>query len=394
MEEHMDSTGKQVEERAGKEAFARIKVIGVGGGGSNAVNRMMDEGIKGVEFISVNTDAQALMLSKAPTKVRLGDKLTRGLGAGGNPEIGRKAAEESADELYNVLRGADMVFVTAGMGGGTGTGAAPVVAQIAKESNALTIGVVTRPFTFEGMRRLQSAEDGITKLKEHADTLIAIPNDRLLQVADKRASLQDAFRLADDVLHQGIQGISELITIPGLINLDFADVRAIMSEGGAALMAVGNGTGDERAKKAAEDAISSKLLDITIDGARGVLFNVTGGPNMTLFEVNQAAAIIRETSHPDVNMIFGAVIDPNMGDDIRITVIATGFERSSMPRRALERQPRATENRRSEPITYNMRPSESVSVHADPQSGEAKSASLPPMNKDDLDIPTFLRNRR
>lgn len=385
----MDSTNKQ-EER--KEAFARIKVIGVGGGGSNAVNRMMDEGIKGVEFIAVNTDAQALELSKAPTKVRLGDKLTRGLGAGGNPEIGRKAAEESADELYNVLRGSDMVFVTAGMGGGTGTGAAPVVAQIAKESNALTIGVVTRPFTFEGMRRLQSAEDGISKLKEHADTLIAIPNDRLLQVADKRASLQDAFRLADDVLHQGIQGISELITIPGLINLDFADVRAIMSEGGAALMAVGNGTGDERARKAAEDAISSKLLDITIDGARGVLFNVTGGPNMTLFEVNQAAAIIRETSHPDVNMIFGAVIDPNMGDDIRITVIATGFERSSMPRRALERQPRM-ETRRAEPATFN-RPSEPVSVHANLATNEPKSAPLPSVNKDDLDIPTFLRNRR
>ncbi|MBN2117885.1 MAG: cell division protein FtsZ [Anaerolineales bacterium] len=387
----MDSTSKQ-EER--KEAFARIKVIGVGGGGSNAVNRMMDEGIQGVEFIAVNTDAQALMLSKAPTRVRLGDKLTRGLGAGGDPEVGRKAAEESADELYNVLKGSDMVFVTAGMGGGTGTGAAPVVAQIAKESHALTIGVVTRPFTFEGMRRLQSAEQGIGKLKEHADTLIAIPNDRLLQVADKRASLQDAFRLADDVLHQGIQGISELITIPGLINLDFADVRAIMSEGGAALMAVGIGTGDERAKKAAEDAISSKLLDITIDGARGVLFNVTGGPNMTLFEVNQAAAIIRETSHPDVNMIFGAVIDPNMGDDIRITVIATGFERSSMPRRALERQPRsASENRRSEPIAY-MRPSESVSVHANPATNEPKSTPLSSVNKDDLDIPTFLRNRR
>ena len=387
----MDSTSKQ-EER--KEAFARIKVIGVGGGGSNAVNRMMDEGIQGVEFIAVNTDAQALMLSKAPMRVRLGDKLTRGLGAGGDPEVGRKAAEESADELYNVLKGSDMVFVTAGMGGGTGTGAAPVVAQIAKESHALTIGVVTRPFTFEGMRRLQSAEQGIGKLKEHADTLIAIPNDRLLQVADKRASLQDAFRLADDVLHQGIQGISELITIPGLINLDFADVRAIMSEGGAALMAVGNGTGDERAKKAAEDAISSKLLDITIDGARGVLFNVTGGPNMTLFEVNQAAAIIRETSHPDVNMIFGAVIDPNMDDDIRITVIATGFERSSMPRRALERQPRsASENRRSEPIAY-MRPSESVSVHANPATNEPKSTPLPSVNKDDLDIPTFLRNRR
>ena len=387
----MDSTKKQAEEK-GPEAFARIKVIGVGGGGTNAVNRMIDEGIQGVEFIAVNTDAQALMLAKAPMRVRLGDKLTRGLGAGGDPEIGRKAAEESADELYNVLKGSDMCFVTAGMGGGTGTGAAPVVAQIAKESGALTIGVVTRPFTFEGMRRLQSADIGIGKLKEHADTLIAIPNDRLLQVADKRASLQDAFRLADDVLHQGIQGISELITIPGLINLDFADVRAIMSEGGAALMAVGNGSGDEKAKKAAEAAISSALLDITIDGARGVLFNVTGGPNMTLFEVNQAAAIIRETAHPDVNMIFGAVIDQNMGDEIRITVIATGFERSSMPRRALERNPR--ENKRSNDSGHYMRSSESVSVHADIPSSEMKSTSMPAVSKDDLDIPTFLRNRR
>jgi cell division protein FtsZ len=397
MEVDMDSTKKQhppqdSSEQPGKQPFARIKVIGVGGGGSNAVNRMIETGIQGVEFIAVNTDAQALMLAKANTHVRLGEKITRGLGAGGDPEIGRKAAEESADELYNVLKGSDMVFVTAGMGGGTGTGAAPVVSQIAKESGALTIGVVTRPFTFEGMRRMQSAETGIGKLKEHADTLIAIPNDRLLQIADKRASLQDAFRLADDVLHQGIQGISELITIPGLINLDFADVRAIMSEGGAALMAVGTGSGDEKAKKAAETAISSQLLDITIDGARGVLFNVTGGPNMTLFEVNQAAAIIRETTHPDVNMIFGAVIDPNMGDDIRITVIATGFERTSLPRRALERQPR-NESRRTDSGLY-MRPSESVSVHADTQPGEAKSASLPPVSNDDLDIPTFLRNRR
>jgi cell division protein FtsZ len=393
MEVDMDSTKKQHSpENADKQPFARIKVIGVGGGGSNAVNRMLEEGIKGVEFIAVNTDAQALMLAKADTRLRLGEKITRGLGAGGDPEVGRKAAEESADELYNVLKGSDMVFVTAGMGGGTGTGAAPIVAQIAKESGALTIGVVTRPFTFEGMRRLQSAETGIGKLKEHADTLIAIPNDRLLQIADKRASLQDAFRLADEVLHQGIQGISELITIPGLINLDFADVRAIMSEGGAALMAVGTGTGDDRAKKAAETAISSQLLDITIDGARGVLFNVTGGPNMTLFEVNQAAAIIRETTHPDVNMIFGAVIDPNMGDDIRITVIATGFERTSLPRRALERQPRA-ETRRTDPAVY-MRPSESVSVPAEPQPGEAKPSSLPSVSNDDLDIPTFLRNRR
>ena len=379
------------------ESYARIKVIGVGGGGSNAVNRMMDEGIQGVEFISVNTDAQALMLSKASVRVRLGDKLTRGLGAGGDPEVGRKAAEETADELYNVLKGSDMVFVTAGMGGGTGTGAAPIVSQIAKESGALTIGVVTRPFTFEGMRRQQSAEQGITKLKEHADTLIVIPNDRLLQLADKRASLQDSFRMADEVLHQGIQGISELITTPGLINLDFADVRTIMGEGGAALMAVGKGEGDERSRKAAEQAISSQLLDITIDGARGVLFNITGGPNLTLFEVNQAAAIIRETSHPDVNLIFGAVIDPNMGDEVRITVIATGFERGGLPRRILERP---TTTRRTEPSSQPMhyiRPMENVSVSAvkEPRSDEANQFASPTAYaSDDLDIPTFLRKNR
>ena len=386
------------------ESFARIKVIGVGGGGSNAVNRMMDEGIQGVEFITVNTDAQALMLSKSPQRVRLGEKLTRGLGAGGDPEIGRKAAEETSDELYETLKGSDMVFVTAGMGGGTGTGAAPIVAQIAKESGALTIGVVTRPFTFEGMRRMASAEQGINKLKEHADTLIVIPNDRLLQLADKRASLQDAFRLADDVLHQGIQGISELSTTPGLINLDFADVRTIMGEGGAALMAVGKASGDERARKAAEQAISSQLLDITIDGARGVLFNVTGGPNLTLFEVNQAAAIIRETAHPDVNMIFGAVIDPNMGDEIRVTVIATGFERGGLPRRVM--MPTSTSStRRSEPsmpLGYSVRPAETVSVAAALESkreetGKPATPSTPPAaayGSDDLDVPTFLRNRR
>jgi cell division protein FtsZ len=334
--------------------------------------------------------------------VRLGDKLTRGLGAGGDPEVGRKAAEESSDELYNVLKGADMVFVTAGMGGGTGTGAAPVVAQVAKECGALTIGVVTRPFTFEGGKRSQSGEIGVTKMREHAHTLISIPNDRLLQLADKKSSLQDAFRMADEVLHQGIQGISELITIPGLINLDFADVRAIMSEGGAALMAVGRGTGDDRAKIAAEQAISSQLLDITIDGARGVLFNVTGGPNMTLFEVNQAAAIIRETAHPDVNMIFGAVIDPDMGDEIRCTVIATGFERTGVPRRALERSGRTNDKSMSHSATvpssntpFSTRQSESVSVNADYKpSSESKPASQPSINSDDLDVPTFLRNRR
>src|SRR3972149_2922789 len=389
-EEQMDTNKRN----PNSETFARIKVIGVGGAGQNAVNRMMEEGIQGVEFIATNTDAQALTLSRAPVRVRLGDKLTRGLGAGGDPEVGRKAAEESSDELYNVLKGADMVFFTAGMGGGTGTGAAPVVSQVAKECGALTIGVVTRPFTFEGGRRTQSSEAGINKLKEHAHTLIAIPNDRLLQIADKRASLQDAFRLADDVLHQGIQGISELITILGLINLDFAAVRAIMSAGGAALMAVGTGSGDDKAKKAAESAISSQLLDITIDGARGVLFNVTGGPNMTLFEVNQAAAIIRETTHPDVNMIFGAVIDPNMGDDIRITVIATGFERAAAPRRALERP-----LRNDKPISASNTPftrlNESVNVNADYKpASESKSASQPTIHSDDLDVPTFLRNKR
>jgi cell division protein FtsZ len=365
---------------------------------------MITEGIQGVEFVAINTDAQALLLAKAATKVRIGDKLTRGLGAGGNPEVGRKSAEETAEDLYSVLKGADMVFVTAGLGGGTGTGAAPIVAQIAKECGALTIGVVTRPFTFEGARRMQSAEAGMDMLKEHADTLIVIPNDRLLQIVDKKASLSDAFRMADDVLRQGIQGISELITVPGLINLDFADVKAIMSEGGAALMAVGHAEGDDRARLAAEQAISSQLLDITIDGARGVLFNVTGGPNMTLFEVNQAAAIIRETAHPDVNMIFGAVIDPNMGDEIRITVIATGFERASMPRRIMERpatqsprqqeQPRPVQNVPME----RERPSESVSVNAAPPtptiSVNPPEFKAQPSYQEDLDIPTFLRNRR
>ena len=383
------------------EAFARIKVIGVGGGGSNAVDRMMAEGIKGVEFITVNTDAQALMLSKAPARVRLGDKLTRGLGAGGDPEIGRKAAEESADDLYAALKGSDMVFITAGMGGGTGTGAAPIVAQIAKESGALTIGVVTRPFTFEGSRRMQAAEEGINILKEHADTLIAIPNDRLLQLADKRATLQDTFRMADAVLHQGIQGISELITIPGLINLDFADVKTIMSEGGAALMAVGSGEGDERARKAAEAAISSELLDITIDGARGVLFNVTGGSDLTLFEVNQAAAIIRETTHPDVNMIFGAVVDPNMGDEIRVTVIATGFERTGVPRRILRpnrrRNESSTPKETIETISYSQPIREEVSIGVSatmPSAPPKVRENRPSYSDNDLDIPTFLRNRR
>ncbi|TES90894.1 MAG: cell division protein FtsZ [Anaerolineales bacterium] len=364
------------------ETYARIKVMGVGGGGSNAVERMINEGMHGVEFVAVNTDAQALMQSSAPTRVRIGDKLTRGLGAGGDPEMGRKAAEESAEDLYKVLKGSDMVFVTAGIGGGTGTGATPIVAQIAREIGALTIGVVTRPFTFEGARRIQTSEVGIAKLKEKVDTLIVIPNDRLLQIVDKRASLNEAFLVADDVLRQGIQGISELITVPGLINLDFADVRTIMSEGGAALMAVGSASGEDRARVAAEHAITSTLLDITIDGARGILFNVTGGQDLSLFEVNTAAAIIKETAHPDVNLIFGAVIDPEMGDDIRITVIATGFDRSGIPRHSFRKR-------------IPQMPGKQKKTSPQPSGPPLQVAELEPaaFNTEDLDIPTFLRKR-
>ncbi|MEP0762688.1 MAG: cell division protein FtsZ, partial [Chloroflexota bacterium] len=318
------------------------------------------------------------------------------------PEVGRKAAEESADELYEVMRGADMVFITCGMGGGTGTGGAPIIAQVAKELGALTIGVVTRPFTFEGARRIQSAEAGIEALKGQVDTLIVIPNDRLLQIVDKKATLQDAFGMADDVLRQGIQGISELITVPGLINLDFADVRTIMSEGGAALMAVGRANGDDRARKAAEEAISSQLLDVTIDGARGILFNVTGGPNMSLFDVNEAAAIIKETAHPDVNLIFGAVIDENMGDEIRITVIATGFEQTRVAaRRPVQAQQRAA---RPEPAPRAVQrppvpemPAEEEEAAFEPQQPAARPVADDFKRKvydtDDLDIPAFLRRR-
>jgi cell division protein FtsZ len=375
-----------------QDSVARIKVVGVGGGGSNAVNRMIEEGLGGVEFISINTDAQALLLSNAPRRIRIGDKLTRGLGAGGNPDKGQKAAEESQEELYESLRGSDMVFITAGMGGGTGTGAAPVVAQVAKELGALTIGVVTRPFTFEGAKRTTAAESGISKLKEFVDTLIVIPNDRLLQIVDKRASLNDALRTADDVLRQGIQGISELITVPGLINLDFADVRAIMAEGGAALMAIGRASGEDRARLSAEAAISSNLLDITIDGARGILFNVTGGAGMTLFEVNQAAAIIRETAHPDVNLIFGAVIDPNMGDEMRITVIATGFERQGLARpvmRPNNKQPAQA------PARNAQQPTQAQSAPQQQPAQQPQEVEFTPRkyNTEDLDIPAFLRRR-
>lgn len=375
----------------GMENFARIKVLGMGGGGSNAVNRMIDEGIQGVEFVAVNTDSQALMLSRSPMRIRIGEKLTKGLGSGGDSDTGRKAAEESNDELYEVLRGADMVFLTAGMGGGTGTGATPIAASIAREVGALTIGVVTRPFTFEGSRRAQVAQEGIERLKEEVDTLIVIPNDRLLQIVDKRASLQEAFRVADDVLRQGIQGISELITVPGLINLDFADVRSIMSEGGAALMAVGHGTGENRAVDAAHEAISSQLLDVTIDGARGILFNVTGGSDLSLFEVNEAAEIIRQTAHPEVNIIFGAVINEDMGDEVHITVVATGFDTTSSSSAARHR-PVVTQTRRG----AQERPpaTQQRSQQRPPASRSQIEVQIPQFSgTDELDIPPFLRRR-
>ena len=308
------------------ETLANIKVIGVGGGGNNAVNRMITAGVKGVEFISVNCDAQALMLSKAETRIQIGEKLTKGLGAGANPEIGEKAAEESREQILEVLKGADMVFVTAGMGGGTGTGAAHVVAECAKEVGALTVGVVTKPFMFEGKRRMNQALSGLETLKSKVDALITIPNDRLLQVIDRRTSMLDAFRIADDVLRQGVQGISEMISVPGFINADFADVRTIMSNAGSALMGIGTAKGEGGAMAAAEAAIKSPLLEASINGAQGVLFNITGGKDLSLFDVNEASNIITEAVDPNANIIFGAVIDESLEDEIRITVIATGFK--------------------------------------------------------------------
>jgi len=337
--------------------FAAIKVIGVGGGGNNAVNRMIAAGLNGVEFISVNTDAQALMHSQAPYRIQIGEKLTKGLGAGANPEIGESAAQESREEIVKALRGADMVFVTAGMGGGTGTGAAPIVAECAKEVGALTVGVVTKPFSFEGRRRQGQAELGTAKLKEKVDTLITIPNDRLLQVADKRTSMIDAFRIADDVLRQGVQGISDLIAVPGLINLDFADVKTIMTDTGSALMGIGYGSGDNRAVTAAEAAIKSPLLETSIEGAKGVLLNITGGPSLGLLEVNEAAAIISDAVDPEANIIFGAVIDEALQDEVRVTVIATGFD--------------------GKPINV--------------QTGKTESPIIEPFKVRDLDIPSWMR---
>jgi cell division protein FtsZ len=355
--------------------LAVIKVVGVGGGGTNAVNRMVDAGLRGVEFIACNTDAQALAMCDADIKLNIGHELTKGLGAGANPDVGHGAAAESRDEIKEALKGADMVFVTAGEGGGTGTGAAPVIAEIAKnEIGALTVGVVTRPFSFEGTQRARQAQDGIQELREHVDTLIVIPNEKLLAIVERRTTILDAFREADNVLRQGVQGITDLITIPGLINLDFADVRTIMHEAGSALMGIGSAGGENRASEAAKIAISSPLLEESVEGATGILLNITGGHNLGLFEVNEAAEIVQSAADSNSNIIFGAVIDDSMGEDVRVTVIATGFDHGHpSPTTARETTRRA---RRDRDVTFD----------------DTQRSSLE-IRDDEIDIPSFLKER-
>ncbi|MFF8091592.1 cell division protein FtsZ [Streptomyces sp. NPDC016675] len=394
--------------------LAVIKVIGVGGGGVNAINRMIEVGLKGVEFIAINTDAQALLMSDADVKLDVGRELTRGLGAGANPAVGRKAAEDHREEIEEVLKGADMVFVTAGEGGGTGTGGAPVVANIARSLGALTIGVVTRPFTFEGRRRANQAEDGIAELREEVDTLIVIPNDRLLSISDRQVSVLDAFKSADQVLLSGVQGITDLITTPGLINLDFADVKSVMSEAGSALMGIGSARGDDRAVAAAEMAISSPLLEASIDGARGVLLSISGGSDLGLFEINEAAQLVSEAAHPEANIIFGAVIDDALGDEVRVTVIAAGFDGgqppskqrdnvlgSSSPKREEPAPARQTESRPSFGSLGSVKPKE----EPEPAPAPEPVSDLPPVAPppvppsrtysdsaaEELDVPDFLK---
>jgi cell division protein FtsZ len=357
--------------------LAVIKVLGIGGGGCNAVNRMIDTGLKGVEFIAVNTDAQALLMSDADVKLDVGRQLTKGLGAGSDPEIGRVAVEEHKEEVEEVLKGADMIFITAGEGGGTGTGGAPVVAEVAKSVGALTLGVVTRPFTFEGRRRSVQAETGIQELKSKVDTLIIIPNDRLLQVSDDKTSMLNAFKMCDEVLLQGVQGITDLITTPGLINIDFADVRMVMADAGSALMGIGYSSGEGRAVNAARAAISSPLLEASIEGARGLVLNVSGPSDLGLFEVNEAAEIVTQAAHPDANIIFGAVIDDSLGDETRVTVIAAGFDRYEGERRSLSRE-------------FSTR-SLGLGTEESPFSTTTSNDDAVEFDDDEFDVPEFLR---
>jgi cell division protein FtsZ len=388
--------------RSDSENFALIRVIGVGGGGSNAVNRMIRAEMMGVEFIACNTDAQALLQSDAPHKIRIGDKITRGLGAGGDPGIGQRAAEEDSEKIYEALKDSDMVFITAGMGGGTGSGAAPVIAEVARDVGALTIGVVTKPFAFEGAKRRLNAEKASEALRDKVDTLITIPNDRLKDVVQKNTSIIDAFRVVDDVLRQGVQGISDLITVPGLINLDFADVRAVMKNAGSALMGIGRASGENRAVEAARQAIASPLLEVSIMGAQGVLFNVTGGASLGLFEVNEAAEIIRETTDSEANIIFGTVIDERMGDDVMITVIATGFDtarkrevtRTETVQTVASGLAAGRDNRDFLKELELERTTSGLPVMEPAEKAEAAIAASPKRptyETEDLDIPAFLR---
>ncbi len=376
--------------------FAKIRVIGVGGGGGNALESMISQAqIQGVDFISVNTDAQALLLNHATTKVQIGDKLTKGLGSGGDPEVGRQAAEESAEKIKDLLTGSDMIFLAAGMGGGTGTGAVPVIAKIAKDLGALTIAVVTKPFSFEGTRRMVNAEDGIENLKDKVDTLIVIPNQRILDVVDKKATLVEAFRVADSVLSQGVQGISDLITLPGLINVDFADVRSIMTNSGSALMGIGAGFGENRAQSAARAAVSSPLLEVSMEGARGVLFSITGGSDLTMTEVDEAAKIIAEAADPDANIIFGTTVDETMKDQVKITVVATGFDSTKQQLQSFvstHTVPTMQSNQQapaqpSQPIQQTSSPT------PQPQPQPADDTAAQQDDEDVWNIPAFLRHR-
>ncbi|MDQ4052486.1 MAG: cell division protein FtsZ [Actinomycetota bacterium] len=407
---------------AAQNYLAIIKVVGIGGGGVNAVNRMIEVGLKGVEFIAINTDAQALLMSDADVKLDIGRELTRGLGAGANPEVGTQAAEDHADEIEEVMKGADMVFVTAGEGGGTGTGGAPVVARIARSIGALTIGVVTRPFAFEGRRRANSAEQGIAQLREEVDTLIVIPNDRLLSISDRSVSVLDAFKQADQVLLQGVSGITDLITTPGLINLDFADVKSVMANAGSALMGIGSARGEDRSVAAAEMAVSSPLLEASIDGAHGVLLSIAGGSDLGLFEINEAAALVSQSAHPEANIIFGATIDDALGDEVRVTVIAAGFDGGQPKRRdegsSLRRDARPTQSQeetraaaaavatRREAGSSEARPEETkdpalAGARTAPAVEQTQAAPAPPTSRpaprqpvyddDELDVPDFLK---
>ncbi|MBI4185600.1 cell division protein FtsZ [Candidatus Berkelbacteria bacterium] len=388
------------------ESFAIIKVAGCGGSGGNAINRMIAAKVKGIEFIAINADAQDLLNSQAPIKVQIGKETTGGLGAGADIEVGRKSAEENKDEIYEVLKGADMVFVTCGMGGGTGTGSAPLVAQIAKELGALTVGVVTRPFSFEGARRQKVAELGIQELKDKVDTLIVIPNDRLLQIIDKKTSLMDAFGIVDDVLRQGVQGISDLITLHGIINVDFADVRTIMSDAGSALMGIGYGTGDNRAVEAARAAIDSPLLELSVEGAKGILFNITGGPDLGMYEIDEAAKTITEAADPEANIIFGAIIDDAMAGEVKITVIATGFEEYRDRRPSSATQPEAAPQASTLPRLGSLtgrfgqglrrgtpEPQPVTQPTYQPVAPPVQPEFTPQAEEDELEVPAFIRRK-